>query len=89
MKERRQSLILIPLRMKKVIRHQIEKLEKIAKSMPCSKIRENYVNTPKSARNYLTLEEKLEIIKLRENDVSSTKIGSDKNIAESSDYYIR
>ena len=31
------------------------------------------------------MEEKLEIIKLRENGVSSTKIGSDKNIAESSD----
>ena len=30
-----------------------KKLEKIAKSMPCSKIRANYVKKPKSARNYL------------------------------------
>ena len=40
--------------------------------------------TKKSAKNYLSLEEKLEIIKLRENGERFSKIARDKNMNESS-----
>ena len=55
-----------------------KKLKKISKSMPCPKI------WKKRTRNKLTLEEKLEIIRLRDNGVSTAKICKDKNMAESS-----
>ena len=61
-----------------------EKPNKTAKSMPCPKTRITDVNTPKSAMNYLSLKEKLEIIKLLENGVSFSKIGKDKNVNRSS-----
>ena len=61
-----------------------KKLVNITKLVPCSKIQENDVNTQKFTRNKLTLKEKLEIIKLRDNGVSSVKIARDRNIAESS-----
>ena len=54
-----------------------KKQKKITKTMPCPKVR-------KTAKNYISLEEKLEIIKLRENGVSFTQIGRDKNMNESS-----
>ena len=54
-----------------------KKLKKITKSTPSSNIRVN-------AKNYLPLEEKLEIIKLREKGVSSCEIARHKNMAESS-----
>ena len=60
-----------------------KKSKKIAKSMPCTS-RKTDVYKPKVTKNFLSLEEKLEIIKWRENGVSSTKIGRYKNIAESS-----
>ena len=52
-----------------------KRCKKITKSVPCTK---------KSVKNYLSLEEKLEIIKLRENGVSFSKIGRNKNMNESS-----
>ena len=64
-----------------------KKLKSITKLVPCSKIHENDVHTQKLfkfIRNKLTLKEKLEIIKLRDNGVSSVKIARDRDIAESS-----
>jgi hypothetical protein len=61
-----------------------KKCKKITKSMTCTKIWKTNTNTKKSAKNYLSLEEKLEIIKLRENGESWTKISRDKNMNESS-----
>ena len=54
-----------------------KKQKRITKTMPCPKVR-------KTVKNYISLEEKLEIIKLRENGVSFTQIGRDKNMNESS-----
>ena len=38
-----------------------QRRKKIAKSLSSSKTRKNHINTPKSTKNYLTLEEKLEM----------------------------